>query len=354
VGKMKIAQVCHRYYPKIGGIETHVREISERLSKKHDVEVICADFLRESVVNGVKIKGFKSISPNNAYFFSPQIYFYLRISDFDLVHAHNYHAFPAFFASMAKGERKFVFTPHYHGMGSNLLRDLLHKPYKIIGSKIFKRADKIICVSDFERSLIQSKFNLKDNEKITVIPNGVNAEEIKRPEPFNFDGDLILYVGRLEKYKNIHLVIEAMEFLPGKYFYIIGEGGYKAELEKLIHRLNLGNRIKILNNVSDNEKYRWMRTCSLFINLSSIEAFGITVIEALAAEKPVIVNEECGLRELAEKFNGVFPVAAKEVSAAQLAGIMEERIGENVRVDLSEYDRNNVAEKVEKVYEEIK
>ena len=40
---MKIVQVCHRYYPNTGGIENHVKEISERLAKKFDVEVITAD-----------------------------------------------------------------------------------------------------------------------------------------------------------------------------------------------------------------------------------------------------------------------------------------------------------------------
>ena len=41
---MKIIQVCQRYYPDIGGIETHVREISEMLVKRgYDIEVVCTD-----------------------------------------------------------------------------------------------------------------------------------------------------------------------------------------------------------------------------------------------------------------------------------------------------------------------
>ncbi len=40
---MRIAQVCHRYYPNEGGVEEHVKEISERLAKKFHVEVISAD-----------------------------------------------------------------------------------------------------------------------------------------------------------------------------------------------------------------------------------------------------------------------------------------------------------------------
>ncbi|HIH96863.1 MAG TPA: glycosyltransferase family 4 protein [Thermoplasmata archaeon] len=357
---MKIAQVCHRYYPNRGGVENHVKEISERLAKKFHVEVITADLSSNNKqiteLKGVRIKRFRSIAPNNAYFFSPQILFYLRKRDFDVIHAHNYHAFPALFASLVKGG-KFVFTPHYHGMGSTAFRDFLNRPYKLIGSKIFKRADKIICVSEFEKELIIRNFGILE-DKMVVIPNGVALKEIKETQPFDFDADLILYVGRLEKYKNIHLAIRTMEFLPESYFYIIGEtGNYKNELGNLIHKLNLENRVKILSNVSDAEKYRWMKTCSLFVNLSSIEAFGITVLEALAAGKPVIVNEEGGLRELADKFDGVFPVRVHEFkerdSIEKLAKIMRESMGKEVKTDLDEYDWDIIAKKVEEVYSEV-
>lgn len=40
---MKIAQVCHRYPPNRGGVENHVKEISERLAREHDIEVISTD-----------------------------------------------------------------------------------------------------------------------------------------------------------------------------------------------------------------------------------------------------------------------------------------------------------------------
>ena len=117
------------------------------------------------------------------------------------------------------------------------------------------------------------------------------------------DGKLILYVGRLEKYKNIHLIIPALKHLPEDYYlYIIGEGPYQTDLIKLIKNLNLTKHVKILGHLSDKETNQWMKTSSVFITLSDIEAFGITVLEALAANTPVIVNNKGGLSELADKF----------------------------------------------------
>lgn len=350
---MKIAQVCHRYYPNRGGVENHVKEISERLAAKHDVEVICADGSKEEKINGVRVRRFKAIAPNNAYFFAPQIFSYLKKSDFDVIHAHNYHAFPALLASLAKGNKKFVFTPHYHGVGSTALRDLLNKPYKLIGSGIFRRTDKIICVSNYEKEIVKRDFGISE-EDIVVIPNGIDMQEIKKAKPFKFDGALILYIGRLEKYKNIHFVIEAMRYLPKDfYFYIGGEGRYERNLKNLIYKLDLEGRVRFLGYISDEEKYGWMKTCSLFVNLSSVEAFGMTVLEALAAGKPVIVNDKGGLKELAEKFDGVLPVCVERLSAGRLASIIKGAVGRAVSADVSEYDWERVVDKIEEIYETL-
>jgi len=62
---MKIAKVCPRYHPYIGGIETHVKEVGERLAKKgFEVEVLLTDLFsklpREEIIEKVKVKRFKS------------------------------------------------------------------------------------------------------------------------------------------------------------------------------------------------------------------------------------------------------------------------------------------------------
>ena len=103
---MKIIMVCPRYHPDIGGVETHVKEISERLVKRgHIVEVVCPDphgvYPGKDLINGVHITRFRSFAPNDAYFFAPMMVFYLNKCEGSVLHAHGYHAFPALFAAMA-------------------------------------------------------------------------------------------------------------------------------------------------------------------------------------------------------------------------------------------------------------
>lgn len=354
---MKIAQLCHRYHPHVGGVERHVQEIAERLAGDHEVEVISADLsgslLGTDEVNGVTVTRFRSFSPGDAYFIAPQIYNYIKKSDFDVIHAHNYHALPAFFASLSCQDKIFVFTPHYHGKGSTPFRDLLNRPYRRVGSRIFDRADKVICVSEYEKELVIRDFGA--GHKVEVIPNGINLEEIRAAEPFQRDGRLILYIGRLDRYKMVDRVIEAMEFLPQDYhFFIGGAGEHSVELHRLIEEAGLRERVRLLGYVSEEEKYRWMKTCDLFINLSGVEAFGMTVLEALAAGAPAVVNSAGGLSEFAVKFREVKSIDADLAPPEALARLMEESVGRGVQEDLRGYDWRNIAARVENAYMELR
>ena len=350
---MKIAQVCHRYFPNVGGVERHVQEIAERLAERHEVEVITADRSRglpeSETVNGVKVTRFRSLSPGNAYFIAPQIRSYLKKSRFDVVHAHNYHALPALFAALAKEDEIFVFNPHYHGAGSTPFRDRLNRPYKNLGSRIFDKSDTIICDSNYERKLVESNFGNRDN--IEIVPSGVDLDEIRNAKPLELDEEFVLYLGRLDRYKNVQSAIRAMRYLPQDlHFYIGGVGDYARELESLIGELDLEGRVKLLGFVPEEDKYRWMKSCQVFVNLSGVEAFGITVLEALAAGATVVVNAEGGLSEFAEKFDAVRSVRPEDISPKELAQAIECSIGKVINDDLDGYDWRSIVANIENIY----
>jgi len=358
---MKILQVCHRYPPHVGGIENHVMEISEHLARSHDVEVVTADLDRtlpkSEVRNGVKITRFRSFAPGGAYYFSPSQFFYIKKLRPDIIHAHNYHALPALLACRA-GRGKFVFTPHYHGKGSTFFRNLLNKPYSIFGNMIFNNSGRIICVSEYEKELVIRNFPGINERKIIIIPNGILLRDIEEAQAYDFCPKLVLFIGRLERYKNIQLIIKAMRYLPDFSFLIIGSSGsYRKDLEDIIRNFRLEGRVRILDNVTETEKYAWLKTCSLFMNLSEIEAFGITVLEALAAGKPVIVNGKGGLSEFAVKFDNVTQVIVDEnmddTAIHNLANLMKEKIGIVAQPDVGQYDWANIVKKIETVYCEL-
>jgi glycosyltransferase involved in cell wall biosynthesis len=304
---MKIVQVCPRYYPDIGGVETHVQEISERLVKHgFEVEVVCTDptgqLPKHEVINGVIITRFKSFAPGDAYYCAPQIYYYLSNHNYDLIHAHSYHAFPALFSALAKNKCRLIFTPYYHGGGHTLIRNLLHKPYKSLGRKIFERSDKITCISEYERRKVISDFCVSP-VKIEKIPVGLNLNEFANVKPLKrHNGEnTLLYVGRLEEYKGVQHIIKSLPDLPRFKLEIIGKGPYENHLHKLAEKLSVTKQINWHKNIKREELLLHYASADVFLMLSTHEAYGITVAEALAAGTPCVVVKGSALNEFVDE-----------------------------------------------------
>ena len=359
---MKIAMVSGGYYPYIGGVETVVKQTSEGLVRKgFGVEVLTQDRLQKcpptETINGVTVRRFKTgplgwDSDDSSY--SLRGFLRRNANEYDLIHAHGYHCFSPLYAAWAKGKNRLVLNAHYHGVGHNLLMTLLLQPYHHVGKTVFEKADRVVCVSETEKLSIQKHFVISEG-KISIIPNGVEYESIARAIPFPSDGKLLLCVSRLEKFKNVHLAVQALPHLPEEYkLIIVGSGPYKGKLLQLIEKLHLSHRVQILSGLSDQELYRWYKTCDLVLNLSSQEAFGMTVIEGLAAGKPIIVNSKMALGELAAKLDGVRAVDAQKLSPEMLATEIRLTRGMVVgKPDLAEYSPESIVDRIRDVYESV-
>lgn len=333
---LKIAQICPRYSPDIGGVETHVKEISEGLVKAgHEVEVITTDptgkLNKRDTINGVKIIRFRSFAPGNAYFFAPQTYFYLKKQSYDVIHAHSYHAFPSFFASLVEYKGKFVFTPHYHRFGHTFFRNLLHKPYKLLGKRIFSKAESVICVSEYEKKLVESDFKVAT--KTVKIPNGINLKEFETLRSLKKDFErrdrkekILLYVGRLEEYKGVQYIIQSLPELPNFRLKVVGKGPYEAELKDIAKSLGVEEKIEWEKDLSRRELLECYAYADIFLMLSSREAYGITVAETLAAGTPCIVATGSALGEFVDGKNciGIEPPITKNKLVKALKTIKKE------------------------------
>lgn len=352
---MKIAQICHRYPPYIGGVEEHVRSISERLAKKFEVTVFTTDpsarFPRVETVANVEIRRFRAWAPDDAYYFSRGLRKYLEkhSGSFEIVHAHNYHALPSLYAAQNKGSSKLVFTPHFHGAGSTFFRSLLNIPYRFFGKKIFSNADAIVCVSNYERASILKQFKLDEN-RISVIPNGVDLEYLISPK-VEKTGRTILYVGRIQKYKGVQYLVKALPQLgDDKILEIVGKGPYKENLIKIARSLGVSSRVRFFQDLSQKELLRKYAEADIFALLSKHEAYGITVAQALASGVPCIVARTSALQEWIDNENcyGI----DYEIDVRELAHLIGDVMGKRVAdVKLPTWDE--VTEKLVSVYYKV-
>ena len=358
---MKIIQVCPRFFPDIGGIETHVYEISKRLAKdsNNEVYVYTTDptgkLPKKQIIDGIHVRRFKSFAPNEAYFFSLQLYFALKKQQCDVLHVHSFHAFPAFLASSAvKDAKRVAFTAHYHPKASTIFRHLMHKMYDPIQSKIFHKADKIICVSNHEISLVKKRFKIP-RKKLVNIPNGIDAERFRRLPYCKKENDFqILYVGRLEKYKRVQWILYALnkilEMFPYKTINltIVGKGPYEEKLKKQVRKLDLEDFVTFKSGLSNDELMEEYCRCDVFVMPSEYEAFSISTLEALSCGRPVIVSNIGFLSEIS-KNNGL-TINSKEDLVKGLSSIIEKGI--KVNFDFRKYSWDNIANQTFKVYVE--
>ena len=297
---MKILQVSPFSYGGIGGVSIHVKNISERLARRHNVAVYVTDYEsrlpRFEMKNGVRIERFKRYAPSNAYFFSLELLLRMRDVEFDVVHAHCYNTFPMHFVAFAKC-KKFVVTTHFHGVGHSTFRNCLIKMFKNVGKRTLTKADKIIAVSEYEKALMCKQFKLA-GDKIVTIPNGVNFSEFSglRKRPHNFKS--ILYVGYLLGYKGARYLVEVLPRLADNVILeIVGTGPLKPLLVKRAKELNVYERVKFFEDLPRRELLQKYTDADVFVLLSKHEAYSLAVAEALTAGTPCIVADTSALSE---------------------------------------------------------
>lgn len=310
---MKVLQVCPRYYPYLGGIETHVQEISERLVKKGcEVEIATTDpsgsLQKEEEVNGVLIRRFRAFAPNDLYYFSSQLLLFLREANSDLIHAHSYHAFPMLACTVERKAKKLCLTPHYFGMGRSKATAMAHIPYFAFGVWMLRSAERVVCLSRTEREILIKRFLVKTHMAI-YIPNGVDYNKIANSSPtLDTSGFTISYVGRLSREKNIRVLISAYkeieDCIPDSKLMIVGDGPEKEELEKFSRKLSI-KKILWIGKVPHQNIGAYFKSASVFVLPSRREASPISVLEAQAAGTPVIVSDAINRMGIMERGLGL-------------------------------------------------
>jgi glycosyltransferase involved in cell wall biosynthesis len=256
-----------------------------------------SDVPSETTDSDVRVHRFRSLNPDGAFYLAPQLALAVSRAEADVVHAHNYHAFPLFFAALGTTADRFVVTPHYHGESASRLRDVLLSAYRPLGRWAIRQADEVVAVSDWEQGRLQEDFGVDT----TVIPNGVDVERFANAEPEHGEFPYLLCVGRLEEYKGVQHVIRALPELPEYQLVIAGDGLYREQLKQIARDEAVADRVDFLGYVDDDRLPGLYAGAEAYVTMSEFEAYGITVAEALAAGTPCVIRRIAGLSDWAER-----------------------------------------------------
>ena len=302
---------------KIGGIETYYWETAKELARRgHEAEIVCGRgnhikypeiplrqfpyTSREKILDlgnrfrkwGERVSFFKSARP------------YLKKQSYDVILLHK----PLdFFVAWAMKKYCPGITTVFVSGGEDF--------YGF--DRYFSRyVDHMFAVSQSNARLIAERYQ----REVPVIPNGVDVETFRpRPESKEVmrqrfglkDHPTLISVGRIVGWKGFQLVIEALPSLPDYRYLLIGEGAHLETLKRLAKEKGVSDRVIFTGPVENHQLPDYLSAADIFVQPSiGHEAFGITLLEAMACGLPVVASDNGGMKEIVkEGVNGaLFPI----------------------------------------------
>ncbi|MFH1593008.1 MAG: glycosyltransferase family 4 protein [Candidatus Woesearchaeota archaeon] len=320
---MKIGFLINYFYPFLGGAESNCFYLAKELVKKgHEVHIFTSDrknnkiLTKEEMVDGIHIHRSKTWFRYKYYLvFTPGLLTNVLRYDLDVLHLHSfgflYHDFVALVKKI-KHKTKLVNTPHGPFMAlkeyspiERILKTLVSR-FEKISNRFY---DAVIEVNPTQKSWL-TKYGIKKN-KIFFVPNGISEESFKKSNPnlikkYNLKNKFILtYIGRVQKYKGLDQVLRILPYFNNIVFVIIGENADdKERLVSLIQKLKIKEKVIFTGRISENTKSSLLDASKVFILPSEWEAFGITILEAMARGNTIISTTTEGGKFLVGKENG--------------------------------------------------
>jgi glycosyltransferase involved in cell wall biosynthesis len=223
--------------------------------------------------------------------------------DFDLIHTHSAWVASSVAAVRAarRAGRPSLLMPHEAltrfdmarggNAGLRLAKRGLRRWY-------LRRVDRIIVSSDLERR----DSELDDAPRTLAIPHPVLDETAPAPPPAAAPGSALRigFLGRLDPKKNLHRLVKALDGAPDARLIIGGDGdaAYRTEIEALIARHGVADRVTWLGFIDAAGKPDFFRNIDVVAMPSAFECFGLVAAEALGAGIPVILSPTVGIADL--------------------------------------------------------
>lgn len=228
-------------------------------------------------------------------------------------------------------------------------------------------ADVVIAPSESVRQVL---FDFGVRTRTVVIENGIELEPFQHPRQPRTKADydlpesarLMVYVGRLSSEKNLDALLRqfavARDLVPDLRLAIIGKGPQEDELHALAAELQLGEAVQFRGVVPYEEVADWLAAADAFLTASTSEVHPLTVIEAMAAGKPIAAVHSPGISDSVESGVTGYLTNTPDGLDAAIVALMSDpdrtrALGVAAREAGRRYDiRRTVAETV-KLYEEL-
>lgn len=228
----------------------------------------------------------------------------VNTKSFSLIHST--HQLSDYFHQVKVGQKKVVTLHDLNFLHDNSSDKKMNKTRKLVQKNI-GTAHAIACISEFAKNdFLKNKdlFNLKDSVRVEVIYNGLifpDVIDFVSTRSYGFIGKkYILNIGVLFPKKNQEVLLDLISENDRDLVLVTSsmKSAYKEKFLNKIKTLGLENRVHILENVDNNEKYFLLQHCESYCHPSLAEGFGIPPVEAMYFGKPVFLSRLTSLPEI--------------------------------------------------------
>lgn len=302
--------VVQRFFPEMGGTETHVAEVASRIaaSGDFDVTVLATDrsgtLARRERHDGYQVMRRRSWPAERDYYISPGVALDIVRGRWDLVHVQGVHTFvpPVAMLGALLSRTPYTLTFHSGGHSDPRRRRIRDLQWRML-SPLLRRADRLIAVSRFERTHFSRATGI-DARQFSVVGNGGALPPV--PTDITPRRGRIVSSGRLEHYKGHHRVIEALPLIrreiPDAELLILGSGDYEGELRRLAERLGVSDAV-VIRHLPPTDRAAMaheLGSASVMAAMSSYEAHPVGIMEAVTLGLPVVGLDVAGTGDLVE------------------------------------------------------
>lgn len=363
--KIRIGMVCPYGWDTPGGVQTHIRDLTQHLiDEGHYVSVLApisddSISLEDYVVNAGKPISIPVNGSVARVIFGPiassRAKQWIAAGDFDLLHLHE-PAIPSLsLLACSAAEGPLVGTFHV----STPKKKAIYAIGPIL-EPIVEKLTARIAVSELARSTLKDHFETD----AVVIPNGIDGYKFANAKVLDeFSGEFTVgFIGRFEEpRKGLQVLIDSLpivaRFIPNVKYLIAGPGDSEDFLKKIDPQLR--NRIKFLGRLTDEEKASFLKSIKIYVAPNTGgESFGIILTEALSAGTAVVASDIPAFKAVLEngEAGALFNSEDSENLAKTLVSMLKDeekrnRLANNGKLSAQKYDWQVVAEQIESVYE---
>jgi glycosyltransferase involved in cell wall biosynthesis len=279
---------------------------------------------------------------------------------FDIIHAHDWMTVFAGIEARAVSGRPLIL--HIHSLEFDRSGEHIHQDIYDIERHGMEAADRVIAVSHYTRRTIVERYGVNP-AKISVVHNAVIKDDALPDGRLRKDPErkIVLFLGRITLQKGPDYFIEAaarvLKEMPEVTFVMAGDGDMMPQMVERVAELAIGDNFYFTGFLTRAEVERIYAISDLYVMPSVSEPFGITPLEAMRCDVPVIISRQSGVSEILHHvlkvdFWDVSEMADKMIAVLRRPVLAADMVARS-REELRQIHWEGAAAKIETIYRSL-